>query len=112
MQRIRCTAMVLFTILTVGCGDMQVSTFIEKESGGKTTCHMTIKNKNLNEVCDSLAEKLDAKVILAEGVDGTQKVSTKIEDDSWTGVLDSVAEELSLRSEFDETDKQYTLHPR
>ena len=73
---------------------------------------MTIRNKSLNEVCESLSEKLDAKVVLAEGVDGTQTVSTKIEDDKWNGVLKSLAEELSLRAEFDETDKQYTLHPR
>ena len=114
MQPIRCTAVILFTMLPVGCGDINVhtSTFFEKKSGGTTTCYMTIRNKSLNEVCESLSEKLDAKVLLAEGVDGTQTVSTKIEDDKWNGVLKSLAEELSLRAEFDETDKQYTLHPR
>lgn len=100
-------------MLSVGCGNnVQISTFFEKESGGKTTCYMTIRNKNLNEVCEGLAEKLDAEVVLGEGVDGTQTISTKLHDDSWNSVLNALAEELSLGVEFEETDKQYTLLPR
>lgn len=120
-MNLRITLFHVFLLLvfcaTLGCGDMS----FRAEGGGDgtsitakidATCYLSVNNQSLNAVVKTFAEKMEATVVLAEGVDGTTDVSTTIKADSWEQGLESLASDFSLRVEHDETSNTYTLAPQ
>ena len=92
-----------------GCGDVNYSVTADLSEFDISGCYLDVNNKDLDEVAETFAEKLEASVVLADGVDGAAKISTKITADTWEKGLESLASELSMQLEHDATTNTYTL---